>query len=146
VQHKLAMTGRLVVGALAMAGMLLATQAGAGALDSHATPSIKSFSVSPDSMSWKGGVVTLTVKVADARHCHFSADATFRGLPVNVNCESGTATKKVGIPANTNTVPVTYTFEAQATLGSDTVSKKATVTVKARSGIPTIFSGSAAHR
>ena len=44
-------------------------------------PSVASFTVNPSSLSWAGGTVTLSVKVANAKTCTFSVAPAIKGLP-----------------------------------------------------------------
>ena len=51
-------------------------------------PTIKSFTVSPSSVSSAGGKVTLTAKVGRAKTCTFSFTPHVGGLPATLKCSS----------------------------------------------------------
>ncbi|MGO9557990.1 MAG: hypothetical protein ACLPQS_03445 [Acidimicrobiales bacterium] len=138
-QNRLKMIGRLAVGGLALTGTLLATEMGAGArVNKTSAPTISSFKANPATVPSKGGVVDLTAKTGNARWCRFTSSPKLTGLPVDVSCSSGTGTKKVTIPANGTYYAITYTFTVEASHHTLNTSKSTTVTLAAKSGIPTI--------
>jgi alpha-tubulin suppressor-like RCC1 family protein len=85
---------------------------------------VTSFTAKPTSLTWAGGAVTLSAKVANAKTCTFSVTPKVEGLPAEKACASGTVDEKVTVPKNTGTKPITYTFGLTVT-GATTVKAKA---------------------
>ena len=54
-----------------------------------AAPTVKSFGVTPSSLTFTGGVVTLTAQVTKATKCVFSSKPTISGMPSTVGLRSG---------------------------------------------------------
>lgn len=77
-------------------------------------PSVASFTVNPSSLSWAGGTVTLSVKVANAKTCTFSVAPAIKGLPAKELC-NGTVDQKVTVPKNNGKTVITFTFDVSAT-------------------------------
>ena len=114
--------GAMWVGAalvLLVGGITLGSDPVAGAA---AKTSVSSFTAKPSSLTWAGGTVTLSAKVADAKTCAFSVTPAIRGLPATKACTNGTVSEKVTVPKNTGTKAITYAFG---------LSVKGTTTVKA---------------
>ncbi len=86
-------------------------------------PSVASFTVNPSSLSWAGGTVTLSVKVANAKTCTFSVAPAIKGLPAKELC-NGTVDQKVTVPKNNGKTVITFTFDVSAT-GTTTVTAPA---------------------
>ena len=105
----LLLTGIAVLGSASVAG-------------ASAKTTVSSFAAKPTSLTYAGGSVTLSAKVANAKTCTFSVTPTIKGLPATKSCTSSTVTEKVTVPKNTKTTAITYTFG---------LSVKGTTTVKA---------------
>ncbi len=87
--------------------------------------SVTSLTARPSSLTWVGGTVTLSAKVANARTCTFSVAPTTKGLPTTKPCTNGAVDERVNIRQNTGKKPTTYTFGLSVT-GTTTVKAKAT--------------------
>jgi len=74
-------------------------------------PTIKSFTVSPSSVSSAGGKVTLTAKVGRAKTCTFSFTPHVGGLPATLKCSSGSVAKTIEVPANASSSTKYYTVK-----------------------------------
>ena len=103
----------LVVGATTVFGATVV--AGAGT-----KTTVSSFTAKPSSLTWAGGAVTLSAKVANAKTCTFSVTPAIKGLPAKKTCTNGTVDQKVTVPKNTGTKAITYTFGLSVT-GTTTV-------------------------
>jgi alpha-tubulin suppressor-like RCC1 family protein len=112
--------------ALSMGAALLLAVAGSAAFGSPAVAgaatktTVSSFTAKPSSLTWAGGAVTLSAKVANAKTCTFSVTPSIKGLPAKKTCTSGTVDEKVTVPKNTGTKAITYTFGLSVT-GTTTV-------------------------
>ncbi len=84
---------------------------------------VSSFTANPSALIWKGGKVTLSAKLTDAKTCTFSVTPKINGLPATKSCTKTSVTDIVTIPNNDETRTVTYTFG---------LSVKGTTTVKAK--------------
>jgi hypothetical protein len=106
------------------------------AISSVAVPSVTAFMATPAVLSAAGGSVTLSTKVARATSCVFSSTPKISGLPATISCSSGTATKKVTLPANKTTKVASYAITLSAH-GSSIITKSVKVSVDPR---PTVKS------
>jgi alpha-tubulin suppressor-like RCC1 family protein len=82
-------------------------------------PTVSSFTVNPTTLTWAGGTVTLSVKVANAKTCTFSVAPAIKGLPAKQLC-NGTVNQKVTVPKNNGKTVITFTFDVSVT-GTTTV-------------------------
>lgn len=86
--------------------------------------SVSSFTAKPSSLTWTGGTVTLSAKVANAKTCTFSVTPAIKGLPAPKSCTNGTVDESVTVPKNTGRKVITYIFHLRVA-GTTTVSAKA---------------------
>jgi hypothetical protein len=86
--------------------------------------SVSSFITKPSSLTWTGGTVTLSAKVANAKTCTFSVVPTIESVLPPKACTKGTVDEKVTVPKNTGKKVITYSFHLQVT-GTTTVNAKA---------------------
>jgi alpha-tubulin suppressor-like RCC1 family protein len=82
-------------------------------------PTVSAFTAKPSSLTWAGGTVTLSLKVANAKTCTFSVTPAIKGLPAKQLC-NGTVNQKVTVPKNTGKKVITFAFDVTAT-GTTTV-------------------------
>ena len=110
----------LILAELAVLGLPSAAQAG------PVKPTVSSFAVTPTSLGYLGGSVTLSAQVTNAISCLFTSNQPgITGLPATIPCSSGTVTDaEVGVPANSGKRTIKYRLHLSVT-GAKTVHAKA---------------------
>ena len=120
---------RLAAACLGPALALLGTTAAAAApAHATATPVIKSFKVTPLTISAQGGKVSATAKVHSAQTCAFSIKPKVTGFPVTRRCSSGSASATLKFPANDSASTKKFTMKVSVRGGGHTVSASKTLT------------------
>jgi len=126
VRYPARLAARLLIPA-GTAACLVAGQPAAGAVTAVplvAKPTITSFTLSRSSLPSSGGDLTMKVTVTHASTCTFSSSPGLPGLPAKLGCKSGSASRKVALPANTSATARTYTFKVTVTGPGGTITSK----------------------
>ena len=130
--------GRSVAVAVGAAICLLGSGLPASAAQSASShPTVRYFRASPKSLPSAGGTVRLSAAVKHGRVCEFSSSPRLRGLPAKVSCSSGSASRKIRLPANSAASQKAYKFGLTVRGPGGTVTARP-VTVVVREAPPSI--------
>ena len=112
-------------------GMVLPAKAGAQRIMAP-PPTIGSFAASPlSAYGFLGGPVTLTAALTNASTCTLTSNHPVVGLPVTVDCSSGSVSQTRTLPRRiSGRSPYTYKFKLRA-VGSKATTARLSVTVAA---------------
>jgi uncharacterized protein YjbI with pentapeptide repeats len=130
--RKTSMIGGSALLSLAVGMALPATAGAQGRLTKAPPPTVSSFAASPISAyGFLGGPVTLTAAVTNASTCTLTSNHPLVGLPVTVDCSSGSVSQTRNLPGRTTgRNPYTYHFKLKA-VGSRATTAALSVTVAA---------------
>jgi hypothetical protein len=86
----------------------------------RATPTISSFTATPDQLQAKGGSVFLAAEETNASTCTFSSNTAIKDLPETIPCPHGHPSITVTVPANTtnNVEDISFTMKANGSGGA----------------------------
>ena len=103
---------RLVRGfTLALVLLSSAIVVGSVTAASSAKPTVSNFKVSPLTINYTGGPVTLSATVKNATRCIFTTTPAVAGVYKNIACSSGKETYVAKLPKSSSTSNTVYTFK-----------------------------------